>query len=65
MVPVRTPRPSGEFDLAPIPGTKRVTGLEENVAADALVLSDDQLFTLSAIGAPVGDRYADMTPLNR
>jgi len=35
------------------------------VAADALVLSTAQLATLDAIGAPAGDRYADMTPLNR
>ncbi|POH65579.1 MULTISPECIES: aldo/keto reductase [Cryobacterium] len=52
-------------DIAPIPGTKRVGRLEENVAADALVLSAAQLATLSAIDAPVGDRYADMSPLNR
>jgi aryl-alcohol dehydrogenase-like predicted oxidoreductase len=51
--------------IVPIPGTKRVTRLEENVAADDLVLSPDQLAALDAIGAPVGDRYADMTPLNR
>jgi len=52
-------------DIVPIPGTKRVSRLEENVAADAVQLSADQLATLGAIGAPVGDRYADMTPLNR
>jgi aryl-alcohol dehydrogenase-like predicted oxidoreductase len=52
-------------DLAPIPGTKRVGRLEENVAADALVLTADQLDALGAIDAPVGDRYADMTPVNR
>jgi aryl-alcohol dehydrogenase-like predicted oxidoreductase len=52
-------------DLAPIPGTKRVTRLEENVAADTLVLSAAQLARLSAIAPPAGDRYADMTPLGR
>ncbi|KFF60118.1 aldo/keto reductase [Cryobacterium sp. MLB-32] len=52
-------------DIAPIPGTKRVQRLEENVAADAVTLSADQLAALGAIAAPVGDRYADMTPLNR
>ena len=52
-------------DIAPIPGTKRVSRLEENVAADALSLSADQLATLGAIDAPVGDRYADMSPVNR
>jgi aryl-alcohol dehydrogenase-like predicted oxidoreductase len=51
--------------IAPIPGTKRVTRLEENVAADAVVLTADQLATLTAIQAPVGDRYADMSPLNK
>ncbi|RNE66596.1 aldo/keto reductase [Cryobacterium tepidiphilum] len=52
-------------DIAPIPGTKRVSRLEENVAADAIALTADQLATLDAIDAPAGDRYADMTPLNR
>lgn len=52
-------------DIAPIPGTKRVDRLEENVAADALTLSAAQLDALNAIPAAVGDRYADMTPLNR
>jgi len=52
-------------DIAPIPGTKRVSRLEENVGADALVLSADQLATLDAIDAPAGARYADMTPVNR
>jgi aryl-alcohol dehydrogenase-like predicted oxidoreductase len=52
-------------DIAPIPGTKRVPRLEENVAADAVVLSDEQLAALDAIPAPAGDRYADMTPLGR
>lgn len=52
-------------DIAPIPGTKRVTYLEENVAAAGLVLTKDQLFALDDIGEAVGDRYADMSPLNR
>ena len=52
-------------DIAPIPGTKRIPYLEENVAADALVLTPDQLDRLGALQAPVGDRYADMTPLNK
>ncbi|WP_261558803.1 aldo/keto reductase [Frankia tisae] len=52
-------------DLAPIPGTKRVSRLEENVGADALVLAPDQLTRLDAIEPPVGDRYADMTTINR
>jgi aryl-alcohol dehydrogenase-like predicted oxidoreductase len=52
-------------DIAPIPGTKRIPYLEENVAADALELSAAQLAALDAVAAPVGDRYADMSPLNR
>ena len=52
-------------DLAPIPGTKHVSRLEENVAADALVLSPAQLARLTAIAPPAGDRYADMTPIGR
>ncbi len=51
--------------IAPIPGTKRVSRLEENVAADAVVLSAEQLATLSALPAPSGDRYADMSAVNR
>ena len=52
-------------DIVPIPGTKRVSYLEENVAADAIELSAEQLATLDSLSAPVGDRYADMSPLNR
>jgi aryl-alcohol dehydrogenase-like predicted oxidoreductase len=52
-------------DIAPIPGTKHVDRLEENVAADAIELNAKQLAALSALPAAAGDRYADMTPLNR
>jgi aryl-alcohol dehydrogenase-like predicted oxidoreductase len=52
-------------DIAPIPGTRRVTYLEENVAADALVLTAEQLAVLNAVAAPAGDRYADMSGINR
>lgn len=51
--------------IAPIPGTKRVSRLEENVEADALTLTAEQLATLSALPAPSGDRYADMSSVNR
>lgn len=51
--------------IAPIPGTKRVGRLEENVAADQLTLSDDQLALLDALPKPSGDRYADMSSVNR
>ena len=52
-------------DIVPIPGTKRVHRLEENVASVDVVLSPDQLTALDNLSAAVGDRYADMTPLNR
>ena len=52
-------------DIAPIPGTKRVERVEENAAADDLVLSADQLQRLDSIAAPAGDRYADMSQVNR
>lgn len=51
--------------LAPIPGTRRVSRVEEDAAADALALTADQLARLGTIRPPVGDRYADMTPINR
>jgi aryl-alcohol dehydrogenase-like predicted oxidoreductase len=52
-------------DIAPIPGTKSVSRLEENAAADALVLTSEQLEQLGSIDAPAGDRYADMSQVNR
>jgi aryl-alcohol dehydrogenase-like predicted oxidoreductase len=52
-------------DVVPIPGTKRVERLEENVAAADVELSEDQLERLRALPAPAGDRYADMTPIGR
>jgi aryl-alcohol dehydrogenase-like predicted oxidoreductase len=51
-------------DIVPIPGTKRVSRLEENVASADLVLTGAQLARLNAVRAPLGDRYADMSPLN-
>ncbi len=52
-------------DVVPIPGTKRVERLEENAGAVGVELSEAQLARLSALPAPLGDRYADMTPLGR
>ena len=52
-------------DIAPIPGTTKVENLEQNVAAAELELSPEQLSRLDAVAAPAGDRYADMSPLNR
>jgi aryl-alcohol dehydrogenase-like predicted oxidoreductase len=52
-------------DIAPIPGTKRISYLEENVAADAIELTTEQLASLDAVAAPVGDRYPDMSGVNK
>jgi aryl-alcohol dehydrogenase-like predicted oxidoreductase len=52
-------------DIAPIPGTKRVTRVEENAAADDVVLSADQVARLGSIQAPIGERYADMSSIDR
>lgn len=46
-------------DIVPIPGTKRVTRLEENVGADALELSADQLARLDRLTPPLGGHHAE------
>jgi aryl-alcohol dehydrogenase-like predicted oxidoreductase len=54
-------------DIVPIPGTKRVSYLEENVAAADVPLSEDDLARLEEIapaGAAAGDRYADMSSID-
>jgi aryl-alcohol dehydrogenase-like predicted oxidoreductase len=51
-------------DVVPIPGTKRVSTLEENAAAADIVLSAADLAALSAASpaeAVAGDRNIDMT----
>jgi aryl-alcohol dehydrogenase-like predicted oxidoreductase len=54
--------------IVPIPGTKRVKYLEENAAAADVQLSADELERLDAAfpkGVAAGDRYADMSNVNR
>lgn len=46
-------------DIVPIPGTKRVTRLEENVGADAVELTGDQLARLDRLTPPVGGHHAE------
>ena len=43
--------------IAPIPGTKRVARLEENVAAEGLVLSPDQIDKLTNLTPAAGDHH--------
>jgi len=52
-------------DVVPIPGTRRRTHLERNAAASDLELTADDLAALDAIGEAAGDRYSDMSTVNR
>jgi aryl-alcohol dehydrogenase-like predicted oxidoreductase len=57
-------------DIVPIPGTKRRTYLEENIAATAVTLTDEDMNRINRAapkGVAAGDRYAaqSMTALNR
>ena len=51
-------------DLVPIPGTKRRSYLQQNVAAVDVALPDDALDKLNAVAAPQGERYPDMSLIN-
>jgi aryl-alcohol dehydrogenase-like predicted oxidoreductase len=54
-------------DVVPIPGTKRVRYLEENVGATAVELTSDDLAALEAVvprDAVAGDRYGDMSTID-
>jgi aryl-alcohol dehydrogenase-like predicted oxidoreductase len=55
-------------DIVPIPGTKRRTYLEENVAATDITLTSADLERIEAVapkGITAGDRYPDMSTVNR
>jgi aryl-alcohol dehydrogenase-like predicted oxidoreductase len=44
-------------DIAPIPGTKRVSRIEENTAADGIELSADQIQRLNDLTPATGERH--------
>ena len=55
-------------DIVPIPGTKRREYLEENVAVAGITLTDEELKRIDEAapkGAASGERYSDMSPVNR
>jgi aryl-alcohol dehydrogenase-like predicted oxidoreductase len=55
-------------DVVPIPGTKHVKYLEENVGAAGVQLTGDDLRGIDEAfpkGATAGDRYPDMSTVNR
>lgn len=45
-------------DVVPIPGTRKVSRLEENVAAATIELTPDELEKLNSLPQPRGERYA-------
>jgi aryl-alcohol dehydrogenase-like predicted oxidoreductase len=54
-------------DIAPIPGTKRVSRVEENTAADQLELSAEQIERLNNLTPAAGERHeeAQMAVIDR
>ena len=55
-------------DIVPIPGTKRIKYLEENAGGAEVKLGADELQRIdqaAPAGAASGDRYADMSTVNR
>jgi aryl-alcohol dehydrogenase-like predicted oxidoreductase len=52
-------------DVVPIPGTRRRTYLEQNAAASDIELTAHELAKLDEIGEAAGDRYSDMSAVNR
>ena len=46
-------------DIAPIPGTKRVSRVEENAAADGVELTDEQLRRLDALPPAEGEHHTE------
>jgi aryl-alcohol dehydrogenase-like predicted oxidoreductase len=54
-------------DIAPIPGTRRVSRVEENIAADAIELTPDQIHRLDNLEPAAGERHdeANMASIDR
>ncbi|HVT02884.1 MAG TPA: aldo/keto reductase [Thermoanaerobaculia bacterium] len=55
-------------DILPIPGTKHIALLEENAAAVKVKLTQDDLRRIeevAPVGVATGDRYPDMSTVNR
>ena len=54
-------------DIAPIPGTKRVSRVEENTAADGIQLTSEQIQRLNSLTPATGERHeeASMATVDR
>ena len=46
-------------DIAPIPGTRHIARVEENVGADAVQLTDEQLTALNSLPPAAGDTHTE------
>jgi aryl-alcohol dehydrogenase-like predicted oxidoreductase len=46
-------------DIAPIPGTKRVSWVEENIDADSIELSQEQIERLNNLPAAAGAHHSE------
>jgi hypothetical protein len=57
----------GGDDIAPIPGTKRVSRIEENTAADTVELSAEQIARLNDLTPATGERHheANISTIDR
>ena len=56
------------IDIVPIPGTKHVKYMQENIAATEIILTEDELKHIEEVapkGFAVGQRYPDMSTVNR
>ena len=52
-------------DVVPIPGTRKPGRVEENAASTGLALDEAELRELDSVQPAAGDRYADMSTVNR
>jgi aryl-alcohol dehydrogenase-like predicted oxidoreductase len=46
-------------DIAPIPGTRRISRAEENIAADSIELTAEQISKLNNLTPPAGDHHEE------
>ncbi|MGO9822814.1 MAG: aldo/keto reductase, partial [Solirubrobacteraceae bacterium] len=51
-------------DIAPIPGTRRVTRVEENTAADSVQLTAAQIDRLNNLTPAAGERHDETNMAN-
>ncbi|MFF2444822.1 aldo/keto reductase [Priestia megaterium] len=54
-------------DIVPIPGTKRIQYLEENIGALKIQLSKEEIYRINEVapkGVAAGERYPDMSSVN-